>query len=128
MDSFAAPGRCAVPNLTDTLVDPAESPYNSRPFGTRVLLSKLLISKGPQTSRWTFCGARTDRAVDADAKGHAKVAELVDALDLGSSIERCESSSLSFRTIARILPVCRRVAGPRNAGRLTIQQLTIFNN
>ena len=29
----------------------------------------------------------------------AKVAELVDALDLGSSIERCESSSLSFRTI-----------------------------
>ncbi len=29
---------------------------------------------------------------------NAKVAELVDALDLGSSIERCESSSLSFRT------------------------------
>ena len=28
----------------------------------------------------------------------AKVAELVDALDLGSSTERCESSSLSFRT------------------------------
>ena len=28
----------------------------------------------------------------------ARVAELVDALDLGSSIERCESSSLSFRT------------------------------
>ena len=36
---------------------------------------------------------------------HAKVAELVDALDLGSSIARCESSSLSFRTIyfARLL-------------------------
>ncbi len=30
---------------------------------------------------------------------HAEVAELVDALDLGSSIVRCESSSLSFRTI-----------------------------
>ena len=29
----------------------------------------------------------------------AEVAELVDALDLGSSIARCESSSLSFRTI-----------------------------
>ena len=29
----------------------------------------------------------------------AKVAELVDALDLGSSVERRESSSLSFRTI-----------------------------
>ena len=32
-------------------------------------------------------------------KVFARVAELVDALDLGSSIERCESSSLSFRTI-----------------------------
>ena len=30
---------------------------------------------------------------------YAEVAELVDALDLGSSIVRCESSSLSFRTI-----------------------------
>ncbi len=30
----------------------------------------------------------------------AKVAELVDALDLGSSVARRESSSLSFRTIA----------------------------
>ena len=29
----------------------------------------------------------------------AEVAELVDALDLGSSAARCESSSLSFRTI-----------------------------
>jgi hypothetical protein len=29
---------------------------------------------------------------------YAEVAELVDALDLGSSIVRCESSSLSFRT------------------------------
>ena len=29
----------------------------------------------------------------------AGVVELVDTLDLGSSIERCESSSLSFRTI-----------------------------
>ncbi len=28
----------------------------------------------------------------------ADVAELADALDLGSSIERCESSSLSVRT------------------------------
>ena len=31
----------------------------------------------------------------------AKVAELVDALDLGSSGATCESSSLSFRTILR---------------------------
>jgi hypothetical protein len=30
--------------------------------------------------------------------GMAKVAELVDALDLGSSAARRESSSLSFRT------------------------------
>jgi hypothetical protein len=30
---------------------------------------------------------------------NAGVAELVDALDLGSSIARCESSSLSSRTI-----------------------------
>ncbi len=30
---------------------------------------------------------------------YAKVAELVDALDLGSSVARRESSSLSFRTI-----------------------------
>jgi hypothetical protein len=30
---------------------------------------------------------------------NAKVAELVDALDLGSSAARRESSSLSFRTI-----------------------------
>ena len=29
---------------------------------------------------------------------NAKVAELVEALDLGSSTARCESSSLSFRT------------------------------
>ena len=31
----------------------------------------------------------------------AKVAELVDALDLGSSVERRESSSLSFRTTSK---------------------------
>ena len=31
----------------------------------------------------------------------AKVAELVDALDLGSSVERRESSSLSFRTTTK---------------------------
>ena len=30
---------------------------------------------------------------------HARVAELVDALDLGSSGATCESSSLSARTI-----------------------------
>ena len=30
---------------------------------------------------------------------HAEVAELVDAPDLGSGAARCESSSLSFRTI-----------------------------
>ena len=33
----------------------------------------------------------------------AKVAELVDALDLGSSAARRESSSLSFRTIKFII-------------------------
>ncbi|SQD76608.1 protein of unknown function [Moritella yayanosii] len=32
-------------------------------------------------------------------KNCAEVAELVDALDLGSSIAKCESSSLSFRTM-----------------------------
>ncbi len=32
---------------------------------------------------------------------HARVAELVDALVLGTSIVRCESSSLSFRTISQ---------------------------
>jgi hypothetical protein len=32
------------------------------------------------------------------AQQYADVAELVDALDLGSSAERCESSSLSVRT------------------------------
>ena len=31
------------------------------------------------------------------------MAELVDALDLGSSIVRCESSSLSFRTILNLV-------------------------
>ena len=35
--------------------------------------------------------------------GRAKVAELVDALDLGSSAARRESSSLSFRTIMYIM-------------------------
>ena len=35
----------------------------------------------------------------------AEVAELVDALDLGSSIARCESSSLSFRTIFLVCSV-----------------------
>ena len=35
----------------------------------------------------------------------ADVAELVDALDLGSSIERCESSSLSVRTITYVSPL-----------------------
>ncbi len=33
-------------------------------------------------------------------KPHAGVVELVDTLDLGSSAERCESSSLSARTKA----------------------------
>ena len=35
----------------------------------------------------------------------AKVAELVDALDLGSSGVTCESSSLSFRTISYLINV-----------------------
>ena len=39
---------------------------------------------------------------------NADVAELVDALDLGSSIARCESSSLSSRTIST---VCFYVSG-----------------
>ena len=33
-----------------------------------------------------------------NAPFHADVAKLVDALDLGSSAARCESSSLSIRT------------------------------
>ena len=33
---------------------------------------------------------------------NAEVVKLVDTLDLGSSAERCESSSLSFRTIIQI--------------------------
>ncbi len=40
----------------------------------------------------------THMASDSES-GQAKVAELVDALDLGSSGATCESSSLSFRTI-----------------------------
>jgi hypothetical protein len=42
-----------------------------------------------QTSVWLYCAIRNDLA---------KVAELVDALDLGSSGATRESSSLSFRT------------------------------
>jgi hypothetical protein len=38
-------------------------------------------------------------------ENYAKVAELVDALDLGSSGVTRESSSLSFRTISIIGPV-----------------------
>ena len=37
--------------------------------------------------------------IDDDYKIDAEVAELVDAPDLGSGAARCESSSLSFRTI-----------------------------
>ena len=37
-----------------------------------------------------------------DIKSYAEVAKLVDAPDLGSGAARCESSSLSFRTIALI--------------------------
>jgi hypothetical protein len=36
---------------------------------------------------------------------NADVAELVDALDLGSSIERCGSSSLPIRTTLRYYAV-----------------------
>ncbi len=55
--------------------------------------------------KWTdplsFVTMPTFRASDMSCvfpKFHAKVAELVDALDLGSSGETRESSSLSFRT------------------------------
>ena len=44
----------------------------------------------------------------------AKVAELVDALDLGSSAARRESSSLSFRTST--LPVSRIMRGAKQKG------------
>ena len=37
-----------------------------------------------------------------EVQNFAKVAELVDALDLGSSRATCESSSLSFRTITSL--------------------------
>ena len=43
----------------------------------------------------------------------AEVAELVDALDLGSSIFGCESSSLSFRTI---LYLGKEIKSPAYAG------------
>ena len=48
------------------------------------------------------CGIRHDRVVcQRFLRCDAKVAELVDALDLGSSGVTRESSSLSFRTIKR---------------------------
>jgi hypothetical protein len=40
------------------------------------------------------------KRLNSQIKSHAKVAELVDALDLGFSAVRRESSSLSFRTIS----------------------------
>ena len=41
----------------------------------------------------------SSRIIPFEITSHADVAELVDALDLGSSIERCGSSSLPIRTI-----------------------------
>ncbi len=49
----------------------------------------------------TFCWVACPKLPQDDAK----VAELVDALDLGSSAARRESSSLSFRTIVLNLPI-----------------------
>ena len=46
------------------------------------------------------------------------MAELVDALDLGSSIVRCESSSLSFRTI---LYLGKELPKRRNLLKITIE-------
>ena len=44
------------------------------------------------------------------SKSNARVAELVDALDLGSSAVRRESSSLSFRTISFKLTILLNVS------------------
>ena len=41
----------------------------------------------------------SSRIIPFEITSNADVAELVDALDLGSSIERCGSSSLPIRTI-----------------------------
>ena len=41
----------------------------------------------------------SSRIIPFEIASYADVAELVDALDLGSSIERCGSSSLPIRTI-----------------------------
>ena len=41
----------------------------------------------------------SSRIIPFEITSYADVAELVDALDLGSSIERCGSSSLPIRTI-----------------------------
>ena len=52
-----------------------------------------------QTNRYAnFTLASVGGKSDAIIRALAKVAELVDALDLGSSASRRESSSLSFRT------------------------------
>ena len=55
-------------------------------------------------------GLRSDQA--------AKVAELVDALDLGSSGATRESSSLSFRTIGRATGVSRASRLGMQGGRI----------
>lgn len=44
--------------------------------------------------------------------GHADVVELVDTLDLGSSAARCESSSLSVRTIQIAIQLAENGAVP----------------
>ena len=49
-------------------------------------------------------------AIGRTSLGRARVAELVDALDLGSSIARCGGSSPSARTIAGAQQVLRRQA------------------
>ena len=73
--------------------------------GQLTIETHLLCSKRPSTSAISITCA--------------KVAELVDALDLGSSTERCESSSLSFRTINSfsMFKIISRCAG--HAGEMT---------
>ncbi len=53
---------------------------------------------------------------------NAGVAELVDALDLGSSIARCESSSLSSRTISLYLAL-----HPTNHRRIHLNSKALYN-
>jgi hypothetical protein len=73
---------------------------------------KKLEHEGYPKTAAHFSASCSGIAVDLDAF-HAGVAELVDALDLGSSDESCGGSSPSARTI--LLRAPRRFAGSNAA-------------